>query len=424
MQLYDPGYVRRVEILNGGAPVRVCLESRMLRDTAGTGVATYARVLARCLADAGASPLVLDDGGSSRGPGVRALRWLAATRTTTRTAITIAPVTAPVTVPAPLDDPAHGKAPESRVMLRDVFREAQMFFTLHGRLLPVAFTDTPEVMHWTYPVPLFLVGAKNLYTIHDLIPLTHPELTSIPAMRHARILKAIAQHAHGLVTVSETIRQLVAERLAFPAACIHNTYQAVEAPLQSDPPLPPMLRSGRYFLFCGRVEQRKNLVRLAQAHAASGAGLPLVIVGPAVAGAEELERALSAFSTVIRLAWVPRPELIGLIRRARSLLFPSLAEGFGLPIVEAMTLGCPVLTSNRGAPAEIAGDAALLVSPESTDDIAAGIARLASDDRFCASLRSAGFDRGRVFSPHAYSRRLRTLYDDALSAPLAATGWT
>ena len=405
MQLYDPNYVRRVETMNGDAPVQVCLESRMLHDTSGTGVATYARVLAGCLAAAGASPLVLDDGrGSAGAPRSRVVRWMAAARRSPRMGA----------AHRPFDDEAP-----AQWIVRDVFREAQVFYNLHGSLLPVAFDRPPEVMHWTYPAPLFVVGAKNLYTVHDLIPLTHPELTPIPRARHAGILDEIARHAHRIVTVSEAVRALVIQHLDIPAERVVNTMQAIETPLQADPPLPDGLRSGRYFFFCGRVERRKNLDRVAQAVVASRSSLPLVIVGPEVDGEQRLEAELQTFPQVIRLPWVPRAELIGMMRRARALLFPSLAEGFGLPIAEAMTLGCPVLTSNSGAAAEVAADSALLVDPLDMDAMAQAIARLDRDDALCARLRAAGFARGRQFTPSVYARRLRALYAGALAADLS-----
>lgn len=399
-QLYDSNFVRRVELLNDGAPVQVCLDSRMLCDVAGTGVATYARVLAGCLAGAGAVSVVLDDGRGQGGPQrSRVARWIAAAQTSTRAAV------------------AHRQLEEAPVqwVARDIFREAQIFFNLHGRLLPVAFDRPPEVMHWTYPVPLHVVGARNLYTIHDLIPLTDPDLTPIPQPRHAAILQRIVRKAHRLVTVSETVRDLVIDRLNVPADRVTNTLQAIEMPLQSDPPLPQVLQSGRYFFFCGRVERRKNLGRIARAHALSGARLPLAIVGPSVAGEERLEADLRTFPGVIRLPWMPRANLIGMMRRARALLFPSLAEGFGLPVAEAMTLGCPVLTSNRGATVEVAGDAALLVDPLDLDAMARAITRLCHDDALCARLRASGFERGRLFAIDLYERRLRALYADALA---------
>lgn len=396
MRLYDPNYVRRVDAADA-APVSVCLESRSLQDNAGTGVATYARGLAACLAEAGASPLVLDDGfGNGGTPRPRMLRWLSATQAAARTALV---------------GPGSGEW-----VVHDLFREAQVFFNLHGRLLPVAFARPPEVMHWTYPVPLRAVGARNLYTIHDLIPLTAPDLTRVSQARHAGILREIVRHAHGLVTVSETVREQVVMHLGVPADRVVNTYQTVDAPLQADPGLPNGLRSGGYFFFCGRVEPRKNLERLAAAHAASGTALPLVIVGPELQGEHRLEAALRARPGIVRLPWVPRDVLLGMMRRARALLFPSLAEGFGLPIAEAMTLGCPVLTSDRGAAAEIAGEAAWLIDPRDTSAIASAIAVLDRDDMLCARLRASGFARGRMFTRSVYARRLRSLYSDALAA--------
>ena len=442
-RLYDPGYVRRVETLGGDAPVQVCIETRMLGDQAGTGIATYARMLARCLAGAGAVPVLLDDG-SAHGAieQTRVRRWLAATRNRPRNAVAYAALVAGIEqrdaeqrdaeedrgsssgarghadAPIAAGDPAM--ADPAIWIVSDLFREAQSFFNLHGRLLPITFARPPAVMHWTYPVPIFAVGAKNIYTIHDLIPLTHPALTPIRGARHRRILTRVVERAHTLVTVSETMQRLVTTELGVSPAAVVNTFQAVDAPLQGDPALPAGLRSGRYFLFCGRVEPRKNLARLAEAHRRSGTGLPLVIVGPETPGEAALERTLHGFPLVRRISWVPRPELLGLIRAARALLFPSLAEGFGLPIVEAMTLGCPVLTSHDGAPAEIAGEAALLVDPASVEDLAHAIGRLGTDDHLCARLRATGFARGRFFAPDAYARRLRALYAGALAAPLRA----
>lgn len=394
--LYDPSYVRRIETLNGGAPVRVCIEGRMLRDGEGTGVSTYARTLMHCLGKAGAEALVLGDGAGRR---PRAMRWLSATRSSPRVA------TAAATDPDALQ-------------VTDLFREAQVFFNLHGRTLPVAFEEPPLVMHWTYPVPLHIVGARNLYTIHDLIPLSHPELTPIPRDRHARMLHAIREHADLLVAVTETMRAEIALRLGVDADRVVSTWQAVDAPLQADPPLPPGLRPGRYFLFCGRVETRKNLALLADAHARSGASFPLLIAGPRVPGEERLERRLEAMPNVRRLAFLPRSQLLGLMRRARALLFPTLAEGFGLPVAEAMTLGCPVLTSDRGATREVAGGAALLVDPERVEAIAPAIAQLEQDDALCARLRAEGFARARNFTHDRYARRLRALYAHALALPV------
>lgn len=411
LQLYDPAYVRRVTTPAGAPPVQVCLDSRMLGVEAGTGVATYAAVLARCLTLAGAAPAILDDEGAGGERGrPRLSRWLSALDHRARVARDRDGVSQST-------DPRQGPGWAAS----DLFREAQVFFNLHGRLLPVACERPPQVMHWTYPVPLFVQGARNLYTVHDLIPQSDPALTTIPRERHWRLLQQILAYADGLVTVSETMRQAIIDQMGCAPGFVTNTYQAAFTPLQRDPPLPAGLRPGRYFLFCGTVEPRKNLLALMVAHARSRADLPLVIVGPTAVGNKALEAALCRAPHVVRLPWQPRTVLLGLIRRARALLFPSLAEGFGLPIAEAMTLGTPVMTSDRGAPAEVAGGAARLVDPGDIAAMAVAISALALDDALCAKLRAAGFDRARAFSLDIYRRQLRALYAEIMDAPIRST---
>ncbi|WP_083528704.1 glycosyltransferase family 1 protein [Hyphomicrobium sp. CS1BSMeth3] len=400
-RIYDPHYVHTLP--SDGAPVQVCVDRRML-GSYGTGVAVYAEVLASCLEAAGASPAFLSAGTQSRtsAAAARLKRWTSALRGGVRRAATS-------TADASLSDAA--------LEVSDVFREAQVFFNIHGRLLPIVCEVPPKVMHWTYPVPLYVRDAKNLYTIHDLIPLREPSLTSIAPLRHARLLQRIAEVAERYVTVSETVRAEVIAHFGCAPERVINTYQAVRAPLQRDPSLPAGLVPGAYFLFCGTVERRKNLGRLIAAHAQSGIATPLVIVGPEGLGAEDIIRDAVQSRRVLRLPWQERSILIALIRQARALCFPSLAEGFGLPIAEAMTLGAPVLTSNRGALAEIAGNAALTVDPYDTTEMSAALRQLDGDGQLRARLRAAGFLRARMFSPTAYSGRLQALYADVTQPP-------
>jgi glycosyltransferase involved in cell wall biosynthesis len=112
---------------------------------------------------------------------------------------------------------------------------------------------------------------------------------------------------------------------------------------------------------------------------------------------------------------VPFPLLVSLIRGAKSVLFPSLYEGFGLPIVEAMKLGTPVLSSREGPIPEIAGDGALLIDPYDTRAIAEGIRELDTNAELRASLGARGRRRANLFSPSAHQRRLAALYDRVLA---------
>lgn len=292
----------------------------------------------------------------------------------------------------------------------DVFREAQVFFNLHRQLMPVSAENPPPVMHWTYPVPLFLEGALNVYTIHDVIPLTHPALTAISKRRHRALLTRVAERAHRIVAVTEAARSEIAAALALPDDRIVSLSQAIDIPLQSDPPLPAGLASGCYFFFCGLIDPRKNLVAMARAHAMSGTKLPLVIAGPDGRDAAEIRRALEQMPGVVLLPWQERPSLIALMRRARALVLLSLAEGFGLPIVEAMTLGTPVITSRLPATMEVAGNAAWPVDPHSPGDMAAAFTRLDEDQALASHLRALGFARSRHFGTDAYTLRLRDFY--------------
>ena len=179
--------------------------------------------------------------------------------------------------------------------------------------------------------------------------------------------------------------------------------------------LPAGLSPGGYFVVCGTIEPRKNLVRLVAAHRASGTRRRLVVVGPHGWRAAESLAAIDRSALAMRLAFADRAVVMSLVRHARALLFPSLAEGFGLPIAEAMALGTPVLTTAGGATEEVAGGAALLVDPLDVAAIAEGIDRLDRDDALCASLAAAGLARARAFDSRQYGDRLRAFYEGLVS---------
>ncbi|AOY97829.1 hypothetical protein BKK79_37130 (plasmid) [Cupriavidus sp. USMAA2-4] len=384
------------------AGLYVAIDARSWSLGAGTGVATYARTLGDSLAHAGVPVQWLAGGSAHRAPGGppregAPLRWLGALRCGARAG-------------SLLPHPQHG-APATT--LHDggrLFREAQAHFTLHRRLLRVACAEPPTVMHWTYPLPLYLEGARNVYTVHDLIPLRHPRLTGIDPHRHRRLLELIAARADHLVTVSEHSRLEILDMLGCAKGFVTNTSQAVHAPLQRDPALPAGLRPGGYFVCCGMPEPRKNLTRLVAAHRTAQARRMLVVAGPLARDIPQVESMLARSPGVVRLPHLPRAELLALIRRARAMLFPSLAEGFGLPVAEAMALGTPVMTSSGGALREVGGGCALHVDPCDTHAMARAIRALDSDDVLCRRLRAAGFAQVAAFSPRSYAERMVRLY--------------
>ena len=367
----------------------------MLREQ-GSGVATYAGGLQQALALAGGGPplVVRDRQGGSVGEVARSRPLVERWR---RWIVTQA------------DRPVRVRPTGDELVAFDIFRRAHRHFRRHGSLLRLRAPESPAgIVHWTYPVPIVLEGWTNIYTVHDAIPFTHAELTTVDPDRHRRLLRAIAQRAAVILTVSDDAARAIADADAVGAAPIVNGGLAVPAPEPAGA-LPAGLSEGGYLLVCGVVEPRKNVARLVAAWQASGTGLPLVVAGPDGWGAEALHPLL-AQPGVIRFPLLPRGTLAAVQAGARALLFPSLAEGFGLPIIEAMACGTPVMTGAGGATGETAGGGALLVDPLDVAAMAAAIARLSVDQPLCDRLAEAGRTRARAFSPERFAERLAALH--------------
>jgi glycosyltransferase involved in cell wall biosynthesis len=369
-----------------GVDTPLCIDGRMLASRV-TGVARYAATLLRTLREAGSAPMILQ-AERRGGPPIR--RWVHAM--------------------SPWPRPAQ-IASDRTVLSADseLFREAQIFFDLHGRPMPVRANIEPGVMHWTYPVPLRLEGWCNVYTVHDAIPLTQPTLSPIRSKRHRRILHALAADAARFVTVSISARNDLIEELGYGPEFICAIPQGV-APAPRGGVLPRDLTPGGYFLACGPVEPRKNHVALALAHAASGAARPLVIAGADGWRAAEVLSRLEPRPGLIRLGYQSCENMAALIAGARALLMPSLAEGFGLPVAEAMMAGVPVMTSDQGALRETACGSALLVNPKDVEAMARAIGALERDDALVSSLAADARRRAEVFSLDTYGHSLSGLY--------------
>jgi len=388
------------------APVlRLCMDARMLVGTGGTGVSSYARQLLQAHASISQDQALLSDRAlldqPASAPLGRAGRWLRAL------------------LPGPGDAQLREGADERKLLVSpDVFRVAQVYFDVHRRPLKVRLPGPPGIMHWTYPVPLAAIGWHNLYTVHDVIPLRRPDLTHIDGRRYGRMLTRLAECAARFIAVSETARDEIVRVIGCPADFVIDCSLAVDATPADPAILPEALTPGGFLLVCGTVEKRKNVARLLEAYRASKLSLPLVIAGPDGWGAAEIAPLLAATPGTIRLPYLDRPTLRALIGHARALVMPSLAEGFGLPVAEAMALGTPVVTSNQGALAETAGGAALAVNPEDTARLATALHRLAEDDALCAALAAAGRRNAGRFTPARFAERLTRAYAAVMAEPL------
>ena len=317
-------------------------------------------------------------------------------------------------------------------MARNVFINARNYFAWSGRFAELAFDVPPDIFHCTYQLPIRAKAACNVYTIHDLVPLRLPFATLDNKRQTYRLLRKVATEADHIVTVSEQSRRDIIEFLGADPKRVTNTYESVGFPeeylARSDEVVTEQLQStfqlekDGYLLFYGAFEPKKNVGRLIEAYLMSAADIPLVITGPSGWGTtaeaalldqlREEERTLPhGRRRLYRFEYASRSMLVTLIRGARAVLFPSLYEGFGLPVLEAMLLGTPVVTSRTSSLPEIAGDASLYVNPYETDDIARAIKTIVADADLRAELSRRGRVQAERFSVAHYRERVAALYD-------------
>lgn len=316
---------------------------------------------------------------------------------------------------------------------QNLFQTANRCFAAYGKETPVRFEATtdappPDAMHWTATLPLYARGLPNIYTVHDLIPLRLPHTTTDDKAVYMNLCRAMAKRADHIAVVSETTRQDVIRLLGVSEDRVTNTYQAVSLPekLLARPQsevaleLEGVFNLGwkDFFLHFGAIEPKKNLGRIVEAYLASGSRTPLVIIGGR-AWLDEGETALlnqvkrdggPNADRIRQYEYLPFSMLISLIRGAKATLFPSLYEGFGLPVLESMALSTAVLTSTGGSLPEVAGDAAVIVDPYDAQAITRGIQALDADGGLRADLETRGLVQAAKFSPAAYQARLTDLY--------------
>jgi len=210
------------------------------------------------------------------------------------------------------------------------------------------------------------------------------------------------------VCVSEHTRRALIERFALPADECVVVPNAIDPAFPTAPARRPReLPDGPFLLAVGAIERRKNVGRLLAAFMATDLPHRLVFVGRPGADVGDLPARLRAASP--RVVWLQATdddELRWCYRNAGALLFPSLEEGFGLPILEAMQSDLPVLTSNVTAMPEVAADAALLVDPRNVEALRDGIVRVATDEALAAELRARGRRRSAQFAPRDHARAL------------------
>lgn len=268
----------------------------------------------------------------------------------------------------------------------------------------------PDVLHYPANFGPALAQKGLVVTVHDLGFLRCPEWFPKDRAWYYRLLaKRTAHTASRVIADSHATREdlmaltkMPADRIDVIPLGVSPHFRPQDAAAQAE----VRARHGlpeQFFLYVGTLEPRKNLPRLIAAYAriAKDTHCDLVIAGREGWKVDTMRAAVAESGCAERIhfpGYLPQEALPAALSAARAFVWPSLFEGFGLPPLEAMASGCPVLTSNTSSLPEVTGDAALLVDPQNIDAIADALLTLGNDDARCADLRARGLQRALQFT--------------------------
>jgi len=322
----------------------------------------------------------------------------------------------------------RGGASVSYHVLRPSVRWVSITATLPWRL----WRGEIDLLHATFIPPPFS-PAQYVFTMHCFSTFAHPEFYP-PAIRwrlNGSIKRGLSR-ARLILCVSENVRDLTAEKFRLPPERLRVIYNGI-----GDEFLP---RAGEeieravarrevaeqygihdpYLLFVGQLKARKNVVRLIEAfhrfRQEVGVEVKLVLAGRRSFTSEGIDETLERLRlrrSVIELGHLRHEALPTLYRAAEVFVFPSLWEGFGIPVIEAMACHTPVVTSNVSSLPEVAGGCAVLVDPYSVEDLAAGMYRAYTDTKLRVVLRAKGFERAKQFTWRRTARETLAAYREA-----------
>jgi glycosyltransferase involved in cell wall biosynthesis len=273
--------------------------------------------------------------------------------------------------------------------------------------------ERPDVYHAPHYVLPPAVRCRSVVTIHDCIHLMFPQyLPNRAAYAYARAsMWAAARRSDRILTVSEASKRDILSLFNVKPEKIVVVYNAIDEHFSTTPSEEHVARireryqlDHKFVLYVGNIKPHKNLVRLIEAFSQlrrTHDDLKLLIIGDEISRLPALRRAVHRHKLhkyVRFLGYLKDDTLTVLYRLASVFVFPSLYEGFGLPPLEAMASGTPVVTSNVSSLPEVTGDAAVLVDPYDVDSIGDGMRRVLDDRQLADDLRSKGLKRAREFS--------------------------
>jgi glycosyltransferase involved in cell wall biosynthesis len=290
--------------------------------------------------------------------------------------------------------------------------------------------EAVDLFHAPHYVLPPLTPCPSVVTIHDCIHLRFPQyLPHRLGYAYARGSLWFATHRSARVlTVSEASKRDILHYFRVPPSKIDVIYNAIDERFWEEPAPDEVERvreryqlNDPFVLYAGNIKPHKNLERLIEAFHMLRKGdadhVKLLIIGDEISKYATLRRAVHRYKLhkhVRFFGFVPDQTLAVLYRLARVFVFPSLYEGFGLPPLEAMASGTPVVTSNVSSLPEVVGDAALLIDPYSPEAISDAMRRVLSDESLRNDLRARGFVRAREFSWERSVQRVRAIYSEVL----------
>ena len=289
--------------------------------------------------------------------------------------------------------------------------------------------DHLDTCHFTNYVASLWTPCPTVVTVHDMTVWLYPQYhypRRLVAMRP--IIPLVVRRAKAVIAVSHATKRDLVRILNIPEAKVHVVHSAPAPhfqPLAAGVDREALRRQlglpEQYILHVGTIEPRKNLVRLVEAFAclrAAGAPQHLLFAGPRGWKSEPVYATVEQLgmgSAVHFLGHVPDESLVAMYNLADVVAFPSLYEGFGLPLVEAMACGTPVVTSGRGALREIGGQAAEFIDPESVDSLAGGLRRVLADAQRAQELKVRGLAQAALYSWQATASATLRVHKACLS---------
>lgn len=289
-----------------------------------------------------------------------------------------------------------------------------------------------DVLHDPCGIAPFLAPRApyaRVTTVHDAIPALYPSTQPLlTRLVYSTLVRSAGRTADAIFTVSHASAGDLMEQYGLPSSKLHVTYNGtqVKPPTSADNiqhVLQALGLAQPYFLYVGALHPRKNIRRTIEAFLrvqAQHREVKLAIVGPPSWGATDVLRGVlysaQAESGIVFTGFVSDEHLRALYEGSTALVFPSLYEGFGLPALEAMSVGTPVIASNVSSFPEVVGEAGLLVDPRSTEEIAAAMHRLLLSPDLRRILRARGRQRSKAFTWDSTARQTLDVYTTVLGA--------